>query len=167
MRTVFEHFIEYYQGIRMPLECSANVKAGIYDYLQSIGLAEIRHDSEKIACRELTRFRLMPLETFEMFFANYQQRTQIEQLIKDCEILAIDRADSGRMISRENYIANMNRFYSLSAPFASKKNYAGWLNDKTGEIEQLLKYASGISDIVPDLGDRERGTIVYKENESI
>lgn len=149
MKTVCDYFLEYYKAMAASAGSSEPVSAGIHAYLASIGLDGECENSERAAYRELARFRLMPLETFEAFFRSFEQREKVQALVKDCLLLARARYTTGECIAQEEYMAKMGLFYSLVTPLASDKACSGWISDESGTIEAYLKYASGKSDAVP------------------
>ena len=152
MKTVYDHFVEHYGHLAASAALSPAVERGISAYLTAAGLMDVDEDEsmqQRIAQRELARFRLMPLQTFTAFFETFEAREQIEQLLRECRGLAMERLRFDKTISEALYREKINAFYERAAVFAADSRYTGWLNEKTEEVSLLLKYAAGASEVLP------------------
>jgi hypothetical protein len=153
MKSVYDRFIEHYARICLSDEVSQDVREGIEAYLGSIGLLGAGADertNEKNARRELMRFKLMPEQTFAAFFEKYELRRQIDEVLDECRQMAIGRAVSGRLTDEGFCRGKMEELYRQATPLSSDKRYKGWLDEKTRDIAECLKFAAGLSDAVPD-----------------
>lgn len=151
MSTVYDAFLEYYHQIKTNHNDPAPVEAGIASYLESIGILPHTHfpDAEKIAHRELLRFKLMPEKTFVAFFENYATRNNIVQFVRETELLAINRSVKDKMISQEVYFNKLNTFYAISKELAADKRYTSWITSTLDEVTENLKYAAGLINTIP------------------
>jgi len=153
MKTVFDYFAEHYTVISSAPEVPQSIREGIAAYLGSIGLGLDGADegvNKKIARRELMRFKLMPQSTFAAFFENFELREQINRVSKECKLMAINRAVSGKTVDEAACKVKMVALYDSATPLSSDRRYKGWLDETTVEIAACLKFAAGVSDAVPD-----------------
>lgn len=153
MKTVYDIFVEYYTTIQKSSENTQSVEHGIAAYLNSIGLLEDSSDEKsnsRIAQRELARFKVMPLDTFITFFENFELRDQINQIKRDCKLMAINRALTSKTIDQETYKKKIDELYKHATTFATDKRYKGWLDEIIKDITDCLKFAVGSLDVMPD-----------------
>lgn len=156
MKEVYNYFIIYYKSILESNNYSNEVEKGIVDYLKSVDLFECNEsdlDYEKIANNELKRFKFMPYDTFVAFFENYAVREQLISLEKECYVLATERFINNRIVSNDVYKEKMKTFYEIAEKIVSDKRYSGWLDELSNTCSLLLKFASGMVDIVPQTID--------------
>ena len=66
MKTVYDWFCEYAQGVLMGRDqsCKENVTAGIRAFLTEMDMLEESDPDGKVSRRELLRFKMMPADTF-------------------------------------------------------------------------------------------------------
>lgn len=152
MNTVYGSFLDYFHSIMTGDYDPAPVEKGIAEYLESIGIDRDEHrpDAEKIANRELLRFRLMPEKTFVAFFENYSLRERIVRLLRETESMAVRRARDQVTIDQAEYSENLARFYAVSREIVQDKRYTVWIEDALQEVTENLKYAAGFTERIPD-----------------
>lgn len=125
------------------LECQTRVYSGIRSFLEEMDLLCTDDPSGKISKREFFRFQLMPNETFVTYFEFYQICSQIAQLHKECELLAINRLKNNSTISEKIKHQKINAFYELATVVAGDRRYASWIDDMLYVIKLELSFAAG------------------------
>lgn len=153
MKKTYDYFIEYYEAISSDDDYSSDVEVGIFAYLDSIELIDYKADDdahEKIARRELARFKLMPLGTFVIFFENFNIREKLMVVLKESRLLALQRLTFEKTITEEIYRTEMARFYSIAESIASDSRYSGWLKNVSRKVAEHLRFAMGTTERIPD-----------------
>lgn len=153
MRNIYTYFVDYYKSILGDSPYSLLVEQGIKDYLESIALWDVsmeEQESEKIAKREMARFKLMSLGAFSAFFETYLQRERILEIRNECKILAFQRATTGVTIDSNCYRQKFSCFYKESENLPTDKRYTGWIDDISKDISVLLRYAIGDTNYIPE-----------------
>lgn len=145
MKTVYDHFIDFTNSLlkEQSNHDDQKLRNGIMEYLLELDVCDITENAERIAERELIRFRGMTAQTFTAFFETFSIRTRIVQLVKESELLAVLRLQEGKTIQKEIYDGKLKSFYELAALIVSDRIYTAWLDDATECIIASLKFASG------------------------
>jgi len=152
MKTVYDYFIDFTNSLLKENSNYNNQKLrnGIKEYLLELDICDNTENAEKIAERELIRFRDMTPQTFIAFFETFSVRTRIIQLAKECELLAVLRIQEDKKTSKEIYDEKLNTFYNLAAEIVGDRRYTSWLDDATECIISSLKFASGQTDEISE-----------------
>lgn len=152
MKRVYDYFIQYYKNLSM-LPPSEDVERGIYSYLDSIELIDYiadDQDHERIAHRELARFKLMPYDAFVMFFKNFSLRESVLEIVNECKFLAVNRLSTATKISEETYKNKMENFYQRISDIAAEQQYGEWIKEITFVVASSLDFAYGKTNDVPE-----------------
>lgn len=147
METVYDLFIKYYSSIAD--QTNPLVEQGIRSYLNAIAVADESVNAERIASRELRRFKLMPVERFEQFFELYPVRRKVEAIIENSRKYAYRRANDGIVLDETTVEKTMQSFYSEILDMVKKPYYKGWISDAKRELSDNLDYASGQTELIP------------------
>ena len=143
MITEYDIFFDYYKSMH-PNEFKYNeVEKGIAYYLKNLQVFDVWKDSKMIANMELSRFKLMDIDAFEMFFEKYEVRYEIETMGRESKILAINRKSTGETIGEETKRAKLEKFYNKTTELLDDERYESWIEYVTNDIIYFLKFASG------------------------
>lgn len=153
MKTVYEYFTVFASALLAERTDYSKelLEQGIRAYLSEIGITgEPLEGANRVARRELMRFKLMPPATFIAFFENYEQRLKIAQLVRECDLLAISRLRNDKTIDESVYNAKVNELYTLASGLSLDSRYRGWLDEVTQNAMISLKFAHGISNEISE-----------------
>lgn len=150
MKTVYDHFLNYASSLLKEQDdaCKKNVFLGIKAFLSEMDMVAEEDPDGNIARRELVRFRMMPAETFVLFFDNYEVRSQILQFRRECELLAINRIKNNTTITMDAKSRKLREFYDLTAELALDKRYTSWIDDIAYLVQTDLAFATGKSNAI-------------------
>lgn len=152
MKTVYDWFCEYAQGVLMGRDqsCKENVTAGIRAFLTEMDMLEESDPDGKVSRRELLRFKMMPADTFAAFFEHYEERSKILQFRSECALLAMRRLQSGVLLSRDAKITKLSSVFELAAGLVKDSRYASWIDEMLASIQKDLAFAAGQSNELSD-----------------
>jgi len=152
MKRVYDYFVQYYRNLSLQPSLE-EVEQGIYSYLDTIELIDYianDDDHQRIAERELARFKLMPYETFVLFFKNFSAREKAHEIVNECRFLAMNRVVSKDIISEEVYKNKMEAFYQSISCIAIEQQYSEWIRELTLTIKSSLDFAIGKTNDIPE-----------------
>ena len=153
MKKVYDYFCEYYGSLIPGDATEDDVLNGIQEYLESIGVENVPLDeteAERIAAREMGRFKLMPKEYFESFFRCYSAKQKVEALVLGCERNAMDRALNDHLLQQDECDQRIQCFFELTKPLLNEKSLKQWILECEETMSQCLTYASGKTDAMPE-----------------
>lgn len=145
MKTVYDHFWAYADNLLEGKDntCKRNVALGLKALLRERGMLEEADPDGRIANRDLTLFKLMPVDTFIACFENYELCAKILQFRMNCERLATARLISDALISAEAKMQKLADFYDLVADLALDNRYSSWIDDIATQVRLDLAFAAG------------------------
>lgn len=151
MKTVFNSFCEFYRSYPLETE-DETVFSGIKSYLSSIGLdrsPESASEVDRIAKRELSRFKLMTQSAFESYFRYFSIREEIIALLKQSEYMVDNREKNDNFINESDYSYSMSTLYKLGTSLTDDQAHLRWFDKIAGQIRNNLRYALGHSELRP------------------
>ena len=151
MKKVFDYFREYYESLFPDGTTNDEVLDGIRFFLDNAGInPDEENNAEKTAMREMGRFKLMPRESFEIFFRSYPARIKVEELRNRCETCAMDRAWNGNLLEVSQYDKMIQEFFDLTMPLLKEQELKSWIMQCEEESSGCLSYAAGKTEQMPE-----------------
>lgn len=122
---------------------------GITVYVENNCTHNDDEESQKrIINREISRFKLMPLEVFERFFETYVIRKEVDVILNTCEMLAVNRINNSIFITDDKRQQIMEDYFLKSSELVN--DCCEWSIETTQYIIGLLDFANGKTDCISE-----------------
>lgn len=150
-KSIFDYFCDFATalGIDPNDEQNHDCFEGIKDYLTEIGIDNTtKTGADKIARRELLRFKYINHDSFKQFFDHYQDRSRLLTVLRTINLRAVSCIQSGVGCDPVEVGSLTEAFYSAAASLSTDGRYKGWLNERIDDVEMSLENLRGISNNV-------------------